>query len=279
MSTTATYLRHGRGRSVNAEAAMDSGRMPASHIAKAIGQGTTAAFVTQNAPSTGEWHHVGKYASRVKFFDLDTCLEWLSSDEGKASLAAYKAERKAARASGTDWIVADVVVTEWERVAINRFGKLAWRSHSVSIKEARCTVSGASVTITGYGRKMTKNVTMTVVTKAELASRKRKAAAQKAAATRRARAAEAAKAAAAPALIAQIAQACITRMATLALPRYATATMGSASTDATAIIYHYSRRWNAEGRGAVHPAPEAVMQAKSELKLSWKQIETFHQHA
>lgn len=279
MSTTATYLRHGRGRSLNAEAAMDSGRMPASHIAKAIGQGTTAAFITQYAPSTGEWHHVGKYATHVAFYDLYTCFEWLDSDEGKAKLAAFKSERKAARANGPEWIVADVVITEWERVAINRFGKLAWRSRTVTIKEARCTVSGSYVAITGYGRKMIKHVAMTVVTKDELATRKRKASALKAATTRKARAEEAAKAAAAPALMAQMAQACLTRMATLALPRYATATMMCAGTDATAIIYNYSLKWKAEGRGAVHPAPPEVMDAKSELSLSWKQIETFYQHA
>ena len=183
---TATYIRHGRGRSINAEIAMDNGRLPASHIAKEIGKGCTAAFISAHAPSSGEWHHVGKYAQMVDFYDLDTVLEWFETPEAQELFAEHKAERKARLANkNAGKIIADVSFDEWNRVAINSFGKLAWRPTHVSLKAVQIRYRGSFVEIDGYGRKAAKNLTIHEVTPEELKHRKRSEAAKKAAETRK----------------------------------------------------------------------------------------------
>lgn len=184
---TATYIRHGRGRSINAEIAMSNNRLPASHIAKALGKGCTAAFISANAPSSGEWHHVGKYAQMVDFYDLDAVLEWFETAEAQELFAEYKAARKAENQAkkNADKIIADVSFDEWNRVAINSFGKLAWRPTHVSLKAVQIRYRGSFVEIEGYGRKAAKNLTIREVTPEELKRRKRSEAAKKAAETRK----------------------------------------------------------------------------------------------
>jgi hypothetical protein len=92
----ATYLRHGRGQSLNSIEAKNDGRHPASYFAKSLGQGVTAADII-TACGRGEWHHTGAYANRTFFYDSDEIAE--SKDAIFAARDARKA--KATERTGT----------------------------------------------------------------------------------------------------------------------------------------------------------------------------------
>lgn len=265
MSTTASYILHGRGRSHNAEIAEGNGRFPASRIAKAIGRGVTAAFIKEHAPHSGEWHHVGKYAAAIEYYDLETITAWLDSLEGQAALNMFKAARAAAKVTGPRVITADVVIAEWSRVAINRFGKLAWRSTTKHLSGVAVTEIGSDYyEIAGYGRKARKHVSLTEVSVEEIRRRANRARSLKAAKTRREKIATSEFRAAMAAAI--------SRPVVLALPRFALAA-SIAGDDDNAVLRRFAKRWATEGRAAVHPAPAAVMAAKARLNLTWSQIQ------
>ena len=72
---TATYFRHGEGRSIAARVAESDGRMPMSRakvtVASEHGCTQVVAAAALALLHDGEWHHVGKYATRCDYFDAD----------------------------------------------------------------------------------------------------------------------------------------------------------------------------------------------------------------
>jgi hypothetical protein len=65
---TATYFKHGAGKSLNARRAESYGKFPATTAAKVLGI-TTALLKEISSPC--EWHHVGKFATKCDYFDTD----------------------------------------------------------------------------------------------------------------------------------------------------------------------------------------------------------------
>ena len=61
----ATYLAHGRGRSLNACAAEREGKRPWTRFAREYGLRPAA----RDLLTPSEWHHVGKYASACDYYD------------------------------------------------------------------------------------------------------------------------------------------------------------------------------------------------------------------
>lgn len=93
--TSAYYSRNDSySRSYNAECAEGEGRLPRTRAAAYLGLSTAAFDAGRLAAGyvATEWHHVGKYASRVKYYD---CEELASSPEFWAGAAAvYKSAKK-----------------------------------------------------------------------------------------------------------------------------------------------------------------------------------------
>lgn len=72
---SATYLKHGRGESLNSIAAKEEGRKPASYWVKEIGHGVTAKDIA-TVIGIGEWHHTGSFANRTPFYDAEEIGEF-----------------------------------------------------------------------------------------------------------------------------------------------------------------------------------------------------------
>lgn len=91
-------------RSYNAMEAKRAGRMPltraAKYVAAEAGVTQKAAKVALQAVHDGEWHHVGKYATRVDYYDVAAALDVL--------MPARLAEREV-RA-----VLADALAAEFE---------------------------------------------------------------------------------------------------------------------------------------------------------------------
>ena len=72
---TATYFRHGEGRSIAARAAESNGRMPLSRakiaVARRFACTQTVAVEALELLHDGEWHHVGKFAAECKYYNAD----------------------------------------------------------------------------------------------------------------------------------------------------------------------------------------------------------------
>src|SRR5581483_6489974 len=70
---TATYFRHGAGRSINARVAEGEGRCPLSRAKKIVAEqfGCTQiiAAAALDLLHDGEWHHVGRYAAECAYYD------------------------------------------------------------------------------------------------------------------------------------------------------------------------------------------------------------------
>ncbi len=75
---TATFYRHGEGRSIAAREAEANGRMPMSRakkvVADRLGCTQAVAAAALELLHDGEWHHVGKFASQVGYYDSADCL-------------------------------------------------------------------------------------------------------------------------------------------------------------------------------------------------------------
>lgn len=71
---TASYLRYGRGESLNSIEAKQDGRFPASWWARKIGRGVTAADIVK-AIGVGEWHHTGAHARETPFYGAEEIEE------------------------------------------------------------------------------------------------------------------------------------------------------------------------------------------------------------
>ena len=88
---SAYYSRAGSySRSHNAEVAEDNGRYP---LTRAIPVVATAAGVTQKvaraalvATHDGEWHHVGKFANQVDYYDCAAAIDHLRPDLVRAAM-------------------------------------------------------------------------------------------------------------------------------------------------------------------------------------------------
>ena len=80
MSRWARY-RNGYSRSANAEAAEVEGRLPLTRaipvVAKVAGVTRAKAREALLAVHDGEWHHVGKYANKVQYYDTAMAVAWL----------------------------------------------------------------------------------------------------------------------------------------------------------------------------------------------------------
>lgn len=82
---TATFFRHGEGRSINGRIAESEGRHPLSRAKKVVAEQFGCTQVVAAAAlellHDGEWHHVGKYAAEVNYYD--------STDERLAGVVAH----------------------------------------------------------------------------------------------------------------------------------------------------------------------------------------------
>lgn len=69
----ATFFRHGEGRSINARLAESEERMPLSRAKQAVAIrydcSQAVAAIALELVHDGEWHHVGKYAAQVAYYD------------------------------------------------------------------------------------------------------------------------------------------------------------------------------------------------------------------
>ena len=86
----ATYLRHGRGRSRNAEFAEQFGRCPLSRaipvVAAEAGVSRKLARAALEHTHDGEWHHVGKYACECPYYDPAEAIAALEDAAIRAAL-------------------------------------------------------------------------------------------------------------------------------------------------------------------------------------------------
>lgn len=81
---TATFFRHGQGRSINARSAESNGRHPMTRATTAVAAeaGCTHKRAKEAllASWDGEWHHVGKFASRCNYYSVEAAIEWLAEE-------------------------------------------------------------------------------------------------------------------------------------------------------------------------------------------------------
>ena len=105
---TSTFYNEGRGRSWGAEEAEQYGRYPRTRAAESLGVSTKAfdAGCVKSQYTSHEWHHVGKYAARIDYYDTEElkidpkfwrgCAEVYKSKKKKEELEtiAQKLEEK-----------------------------------------------------------------------------------------------------------------------------------------------------------------------------------------
>lgn len=94
---TAKYFRNGHGRSRGASEAEEHGRYPRVRAAKRLGVSTVAFDAGCDAIryASTEWHHVGKYAAAVDYYD--TAEIGRDSRFWEAAAAVYKSAAARAR--------------------------------------------------------------------------------------------------------------------------------------------------------------------------------------
>lgn len=132
----------GQRMSERAAAAYASGERPLSRWGKAdllkeIGEsyGEGAAEKASSMPlpllkerflSRSSWHHTGKMFRRTDFYAVDRSM---GPEELERALAPAAPQRIAQAEAAETWAL--VSYEKWERVAVNRFGRLAWRKSEV----------------------------------------------------------------------------------------------------------------------------------------------------
>jgi hypothetical protein len=109
----------GFSMSNNAVDAYESGRMPASKIAKKIGRGATARGVAA-VLQTAEWHHTSSWFTETKFYDFDEAVHERSERDGVLEEAARSAlideivvASKAGKVAASAAFLAAVSWLEW----------------------------------------------------------------------------------------------------------------------------------------------------------------------
>lgn len=101
----AYYSRAGSySRSYNAKCAERAGRMPATRAAKAWG--FKSARELRRWVTTNEWHHVGKYASMVYYYDVEG---WISGLGGKGVFAELAGISSSLTRAGKSGVMAQIV--------------------------------------------------------------------------------------------------------------------------------------------------------------------------
>jgi hypothetical protein len=95
-------------RSANAEAAEAAGRLPRTRAAARLGVSVKAfdAGCAAAGYRTTEWHHVGKYASPVDYYDTNELSESVEFWEGAAACYKAKAKQDEIRARVPDLLAA-----------------------------------------------------------------------------------------------------------------------------------------------------------------------------
>lgn len=152
----ARYAGWTNSKSLNARAAESDGRFPATHWPqrlKTLGlfAGVTAADI-KAAVETGEWHHVGSYAAKIKYYGFGEIFE--SRRQLRAAIAARKAvakgEPKFPKALHPR---AAVTFTEWEGKG-RRKSAIEWSSGAAAVTQ----ISETMVEIAGEFRRLKTNV-------------------------------------------------------------------------------------------------------------------------
>ena len=113
---TASYIRAGEGKSLNALLAESDGTLTGSAWARKIGKNVSAADIEKAIP-VGEWHHTGLYARRTRYYSPEEVNEAMEKILGFRD--ARLSERIVARVGTIRW-------EEWHRVKKGRFGRLGW---------------------------------------------------------------------------------------------------------------------------------------------------------
>lgn len=134
----ATYLRDGRGESLRSIEAKENDRYPASHIARFIGKGVTAADVAE-VMIPCEAHHTGKYAKLTEFYN------WAEvTDDVIAKILAARDARKSA---GDE--------TGQYRIVYKEFTRLYGRWHCTTHEyEGEATIKGAFIHFDGQKKRL-----------------------------------------------------------------------------------------------------------------------------
>lgn len=130
MTKSAYYSRNDSfSRSYNAEVAEEEGRLPRSRAAKSLGLSTSAFDAGCRAAGyrATEWHHVGKYATQVYYYDAAGLARdprfWIGA------LSAMKT-RAARRAVLARWDAAwDAARKQWHRERMERLAAFRERLH------------------------------------------------------------------------------------------------------------------------------------------------------
>lgn len=105
----AFYARNGSfSRSYNAECAEDEGRLPRTRAAKHLGLSLAAfdAGCAEVGYIATEWHHVGKYAARIDYYDTERLREQPEFWRGAASAYKSTAKRESILRIGRDIVQA-----------------------------------------------------------------------------------------------------------------------------------------------------------------------------
>ena len=132
----------GRSMSKRAEEAYESGEKPISKwgkgkilslisttYGKEAGERArklTLAELRERFLRYGSWHHTGKFFRKTDFYRF---AEGMEEEELEKALVPGACDRQA-REVCEKWAL--VRYEEWERVAVNRFGRLAWRKRIVT---------------------------------------------------------------------------------------------------------------------------------------------------
>lgn len=134
----ATYLRNGRGRSVNASIAEGENKLPLTRAVKALSQ---IARITQRRARAifteigrCEWHHVGRYATACDYYSINQALHYLSLEPLRSRLPA-------------DWI--ERYSEGLDSLDIN--ARLAARDHNAAAIAAACACMPTDLEVLYYG--------------------------------------------------------------------------------------------------------------------------------
>lgn len=101
---TATYFRHGAGRSLNGRHAENEGKEPLTRAVKTLAAlgGITQREAREVFAAIGpcEWHHVGKFASACDYYSVAAGQLWLACRDDVRRLPRFFKESINATASG-----------------------------------------------------------------------------------------------------------------------------------------------------------------------------------
>lgn len=142
------------GKSNNALDAEGRGLMNATNTAKAVRRagfaGVTSAFITNYAPSTGEWHHTSSKFNETRYYDPNDVIEWLQTDWGEKTLIEFKEKKKAVKDKHTTGTVCWVEFSGTGKKTAHHCsytGELTLRSSRVYFNDRYKSVNGKHIDI------------------------------------------------------------------------------------------------------------------------------------